>query len=173
MILHDHVKTTQRVVDAAVADCMERNGVEPVVICLSHAGTDGKGKGEDYELAKKVKGIDVIVSGHTHSTLAEPIMVNGTYIVSCGEYSKNLGVLDLNRRDDGVMELLSYELIPIDDTITGDAAIARWIESAKGEVEKSYLSKFNMKFDQVLVRNSYDFDTVDEVYASHHGVRSG
>ncbi len=168
MILHDHVKTTQRVVDAAVADCMERNGVEPVVICLSHAGTDGKGKGEDYELAKKVKGIDVIVSGHTHSTLAEPIMVNGTYIVSCGEYSKNLGVLDLNRRDDGVMELLSYELIPIDDTITGDAAIARWIESAKGEVEKSYLSKFNMKFDQVLVRNSYDFDTVDEVYASHH-----
>ncbi len=168
MILHDHVETTQRVVDAAVADCVERNGVEPVVICLSHAGTDGKGKGEDYELAKKVKGIDVIISGHTHTTLNEPIMVNDTYIVSCGEYSKNLGVLNLNRRDDGVMELLSYELIPIDDTITGNAAIARWIEKAKGEVEKSYLSKFNMKFDQVLVRNSYDFDTVDEVYASHH-----
>ena len=168
MILHDRVKTTQRVVDEAVAACVAQNGQEPVVVCLSHAGTNAKGKGEDYELARKVKGIDVIVSGHTHTTLAEPIVVGGTYIVSCGEYSKNLGVLNLIRRADGKVELADYSLIPIDETLTGDAALSRWIESAKGEVEESYLSRFGLGFDQVLTENPYDFDTVDEVYATHH-----
>ena len=168
MILHDHVKTTQRVVDEAVAACVAQNGQEPVVVCLSHAGTNAKGKGEDYELARKVKGIDVIISGHTHTTLTEPIVVGGTYIVSCGEYSKNLGVLNLSRSADGKVELADYSLIPIDEAITGDAALSRWIESAKGEVEESYLSRFGLGFDQVLTENPYDFDTVDEVYATHH-----
>lgn len=63
------------------------------IICLSHSGTDGRGKGEDYELAKRVDGIDVILSGHTHTTLDEPLRVGDTLIVSCGEYTANLGVL--------------------------------------------------------------------------------
>ena len=56
MVLHDIHATAQQVVDAATAACLEANGVEPMVICLSHSGTDGEGKGEDYELAQAVEG---------------------------------------------------------------------------------------------------------------------
>lgn len=41
------------------------------VVCLSHSGTED-GEGEDYKLAKAVDGIDVIISGHTHTTLEHP-----------------------------------------------------------------------------------------------------
>ena len=52
----------QKTVDAAVAECEKNFGEHPVVICLSHSGTSS-GKGEDYELAEEVDGIDVIISG--------------------------------------------------------------------------------------------------------------
>ncbi len=169
MILYDRVETAQQVVDEAKAACMERNGVQPLVVCLSHSGTDEKGRGEDYELAQKVDGIDLIVSGHTHTVLAQPIQVNDTYIVSCGEYSKNLGVITLNYAPGSPASLADYRLIPIDGAVAEDAPMASWIDEAKVEVERSYLSKFGgLTFDQVLIHNSYPFDTVDDVYATHH-----
>lgn len=167
MVLHDVAETAQRVVDEATADCWDTYGMAPtLVICLSHSGTDGKGKGEDYELAKAVDGIDVIVSGHTHTTLTEPIEVNDTLIVSCGEYTKNLGVLTVSVSSS--VSLADYELIPIDDSVAEDRAMAAWVENAKGEVEESYLSQFGLTFDQVLADNPYAFDSVDDVYATHH-----
>lgn len=168
MVLHDIHATAQQVVDAAIAACLEANGVEPMVICLSHSGTDGEGKGEDYELAQAVEGIDVIISGHTHTTLTQPIQVNDTLIVSCGEYGKNLGVLMVARQSDGTVALADYQLIPIDGSLEEDPATARWIEQAKEEVEENYLSDFGLTFDQVLADNPYPFDSVDQVYATHH-----
>ena len=67
MELHDPVETAKRVVKEATEQCQTAYGADPVVICLSHSGTEN-GKGEDYELARKVDGIDVIISGHTHPT---------------------------------------------------------------------------------------------------------
>lgn len=112
MILEDPAEIAQKTVDTAIADCKEAYGAQPVVICLSHSGTEN-GEGEDYELAKAVNGIDVIVSGHTHTTLEEAIQVNDTYIVSAGEYGKNLGIVTLNPDK----TLKNYELIPIDENV--------------------------------------------------------
>ena len=107
-----------------------------LIICLSHSGTSEDPKlSEDELLAKAVDGIDVIISGHTHTTLAEPIQVGDTWIVSCGEYSKNLGVVTMAYKPDGDMILTDYELIPIDDSVAEDPDMAAWIENAKGEVE--------------------------------------
>ena len=167
MIMDDPAETAQRVVDEALAECREKYGREPVVVCLSHSGTSG-GQGEDYELARKVTGIDVIVSGHTHTTLSKPIEVNGTYIVSAAEYGRNLGVVRLTVDESGVTALTDYELIPIDGTVQADPEIETLVESFKTAVETDYLSKYGMKFDQVLVDNPYKFDTVDEVYATLH-----
>ena len=166
MILEDPIETAKAAVAAAVADCEATYGVHPVVICLSHSGTSG-GKGEDYELAEAVDGIDVIVSGHTHTTLREPISVNGTLIVSAAEYGRNLGVLKLTRDGDGVT-FKSYELIPIDGNMAEDPEIAALVESYKTAVETDYLSKYGFTFDQVLVNNPYTFDTVKQVYATQH-----
>lgn len=166
MELRDPVETAKRVVEEATEQCQTAYGADPVVICLSHSGTE-KGKGEDYELARKVDGIDVIISGHTHTTLEQPIEVNDTYIVSAGENSKNLGVLTLTRTQEGV-ELKDSRLVPVDERVPEDPEMAAWIEAAKSQVEQDYLADFDLEFDQVLVNNPYQFDTVDEVYDTQH-----
>lgn len=167
MILQDPVKTAQKIVEEATAECWKTYGREPLVIALSHSGTEN-GEGEDYELAKQVTGIDLIVSGHTHTTLEEPIQVNDTYIVSAGEYGKYLGVVHMNYSPNGKMELTGYQLIPVDETVAEDSEIAKLAESFKGAVEEDYLSRYNMTFDQVLTHNSYSFDDVDAVYDTAH-----
>lgn len=166
MILHDPAETAQRTVDAAVAECEAEYGAHPVVVCLSHSGTED-GRGEDYELAEAVNGIDLIISAHTHTTIKEAIEVGGTYIVSAGEYGKYLGVVSLDRKDNGV-SLSDYELIPIDENVEEDGQIASLVEDFKKSVEDDYLSKYGVGFDEVLVKNTYDFDNVKEVYATQH-----
>lgn len=163
MILEDPAETAQKTVDTAISDCKEAYGAEPVVICLSHSGTEN-GEGEDYELAKAVNGIDVIVSGHTHTTLEEAIQVNDTYIVSAGEYGKNLGVVTLNPDK----TLKNYELISIDENVEEDKETASLVSKFKKTVEIDYLDDYGLSFDEVLVSNKYKFDTVSEVYATQH-----
>lgn len=166
MKLSDPVETAKKVVKEATQQCQSAYGQDPVVICLSHSGTEN-GKGEDYELAQKVDGIDVIISGHTHTTLEQPIEVNDTYIVSAGENGKNLGVLTLTQTQDG-LELKENRLVAVTEQIPEDPEMVQWIEEAKEQVERDYLADFDMEFDQVLVNNPYDFDSVDEVYATQH-----
>ena len=163
MILEDPIAIAKETVETAVKDCKENYGADPIVICLSHGGTEN-GKGEDYELAKAVDGIDVIVSGHTHTKLDQPIKAGGTVIVSANEYGRCLGVVKLTRSG----ELKSYELIPVDETVKEDSEIALMVEHYKTEVEENYLSKYGFSFDQILVNNPYTFDTVGEVYATQH-----
>ena len=167
MVLADAAVIAQTTVEVAVKDCLDRYGEDPVVIALSHSGTSDNGKGEDYELAKAVTGIDLIISGHTHSTLEEPIRVGDTWIVSAGEYSKNLGVVTLEKTGESV-SLTDYRLVPIDDSMAEDPDIAALVESYKQEVEENYLSAYDMTFDQVVTENPYTFDTVEEVYATAH-----
>ena len=141
-----------------VAELREREDPD-YIICLSHSGTDGGGKGEDYELAKAVDGIDVIISGHTHSTLTEPLEVNGTLIVSCGEYTQNLGVLTVSK-EDGRVEPVEYRLVPVNEDMAWDPAITAMAETFQGKVDEAYLSGYGLTFDQVLCENPYDFTPI-------------
>lgn len=167
MILEDPAKIAQEVVDTATAECVEKYGVEPLVIALSHSGTEN-GQGEDYELAQAVEGIHVIISAHTHTTLQKPIEVDGTYICSAGEYGKNLGVVRMEYSADGAAKLTDYELIPIDENVPEDPEIAALVESYKTEVEENYLKDYGMTFDQVLLNNTVEFETVSQVKGSLH-----
>ena len=167
MILHDIAQKAQQAVDAATVECKARYGVEPIVVALSHTGTSG-GQGEDYELAMAVNGIDVIISGHTHTLLEEPIVVNNTYIVSAAEYGKYLGVVNLRYNSAGAIKLVDYELIPIDETVEEDAEVGVLVENFKAEVEQNYLADYGMSFDQVLLTNEYNFDKVRDVYDYAH-----
>jgi 2',3'-cyclic-nucleotide 2'-phosphodiesterase (5'-nucleotidase family) len=166
MVFEDPATVAQATVDAAVSECESKYGVHPVVVCLSHSGTDG-GKGEDYELAEAVNGIDVIVSGHTHTKLSEPISVNGALIVSSDEYGRNLGVLKLKMNGDKVA-LSDYKLVPIDENVADDAYIAALVEQYKGAVEADYLSRYGFSFDQVLVNNPYSYETVGQIKGTQH-----
>ena len=167
MILEDPVAAAQRTVDLAMADCRAVYGVEPIVIALSHSGTDN-GRGEDYALAEAVQGIDLIISGHTHTTLEEPIQAGDTWIVSAGEYGRYLGVVQMQQHADGSAVLTGYDLIPVDETVEEDPQIAELVEGYKRDVEENYLSHYGMTFDQILAHNPYPFDNVDAVYAYAH-----
>lgn len=160
MILEDPISTARKIVSQIEAEVPEPR----VVVCLSHSGTnENPDRSKDEQLAAAVDGIDVIVSGHTHTTLTEPIQVNDTYIVSAGEYCKNLGVLTLNPAGDA-FTLADHELIPIDESLPEDEAIAAQIEEYKKLVEDGYLTKFgNLTFDQVLAVNPYEFDSLNHL----------
>lgn len=166
MVLEEPAVAAQRTVDEAVAAAKEAYGREPVVVCLSHSGTED-GMGEDYELAQAVTGIDLIVSAHTHSTHQQPIVVGDTWIVSAGNYGKYLGVVKLNVTGDDV-EFTGYELIPIDETVADDPEIAGLVEQYKAEVENGYLADYGMTFDQVLLENPYKFDNSGDTKRTAH-----
>lgn len=141
------------VADAAKRVLAEIEKEDPdFVICLSHTGTED-GKGEDYEFAKAVDGIDLIISGHTHSTLTTPIEVNDTLIVSCGPYTKNLGSITLSSEGG----YTAYSLTPLDSSIPADAEMEALAESFKVKVDENYLSQFGLTYDAVITSATADF----------------
>ena len=150
--------------DAAEAAkrCVEKlkgEGAE-IILCLSHSGTaEAPAVSEDEELAKAVDGIDVIISGHTHTTLAEPLVVNDTYIVSSGPYCQNLGSLTFTWDGSGKKQLTDYRLIPIDETVPEDPEIAAMVDRWKAMVGETYLRRYDLTYDQVLTHTGYDLET--------------
>lgn len=158
----EYLDAAQRIVDIL----RNEEGVD-LVICLSHAGTDGKSpKTEDEMLAKEVPGIDVIVSGHSHTLLPEPLLVGNTVIGSCGEYGMNLGVIHLARQGDG-WELVEYSLKPIDESVAEDGELLGVIAEYKEIVETEYLARFGLEFDQVLAHSPFSFTPSFEIGAQH------
>lgn len=127
------------------------------IICLSHSGTDSdEDKSEDHALADAVDGIDVIISGHTHSTIREPIQVNNTWIVSSGSYAQNLGVLKLNGKT-GDTKLVSYSLKKVDETVESDETISEIVENYKTVVSESYLKDFGLTYDEKIASSPFNF----------------
>ena len=150
----DAAKAAKRCVET-----LKGEGAE-IIVCLSHSGTgDSLASSEDEELAKAVDGIDVIVSGHTHSTLAEPLVVNDTYIVSSGPYCQNLGSLTFSWDGSGEKRLLDYRLIPIDETVAENPEIAGLVEQWKDMVGETYLARYGLTYDEVLTHSDYDLNT--------------
>jgi len=97
-----------------------------IVICLSHSSlADDPKQSEDEILAKEVAGIDIIISGHTH-TKADVRKVNDTLIVQSWCYGKLLGVMDIVWSD-GKVSLQNYRAVEINDAIKGDALRRRRI----------------------------------------------
>lgn len=70
-----------------------------VIVALSHLGLDESSTYRSDIVAEKVSGIDIIIDGHSHTTLQEGKEVNETLIVQAGEYGKNLGYVDLYIED--------------------------------------------------------------------------
>ena len=161
----DAAKAAKRCVET-----LKGEGAE-IIVCLSHSGTgDSLASSEDEELAKAVDGIDVIVSGHTHSTLAEPLVVNDTYIVSSGPCCQNLGSLTFSWDDGGEKRLLDYRLIPIDETVAENPEIAGLVEQWKDMVGETYLARYGLTYDEVLTRSDYDLNTPASAVQENNGL---
>ncbi len=152
---------------ATVKEIQEKENVD-MILCVSHSGTDpDSSKSEDELLAKAVPEIDLIVSGHSHTSLSQPIQYDNTYIVSCGSYGRNLGALTMSRRDDGRWDMDAYELIPVTEDLPPHEATQEKIDSLMEKVDSGYLAPFGYTRSQILALNSVSFSTSDQLYTTH------
>ena len=129
----------------AMVDEVRGMGAE-LVVCLSHNGFD-----VDKKMASVVSGIDVILSGHTHDALPEPVLVGETIIVASGSNGKFVSRVDLDVRD-GRMMGFRHKLIPIfSDVITPDADMTALIDEQRAPY-KAELEEVIGKTDSLLYR---------------------
>ena len=113
----EHLQGIVEEVRAAGAEC---------VVLLSHNGFD-----VDKKMASVVSGIDVVLSGHTHDALPEPVLVGETILLPSGSNGKFVTRLDLDIRDGRMMGYRS-KLIPIfADVIAPDAEMAALIDEQR------------------------------------------
>jgi 5'-nucleotidase len=141
------------VAQALVKELREQDGVD-LVICVAHSGLSADGKGPDAELATKAPGIDVIVGGHSHTLLAQPVVVGGTIIVQAGAYGEQLGRLELDVVD-GKASVEKFSLLPVDDTVAGDAQIQQAVQGYIAEVDKLLVGE-GLSYSEVLAATSFD-----------------
>jgi sulfur-oxidizing protein SoxB len=103
-----------------------RNDKVDLLVLLSHNGFD-----VDRKLASRVKGIDVILTGHTHDALPMPVKVGDTLLVAAGSHGKFLARLDLEVRD---RRIAAYEfrLIPVlSEVIQSDPEMTALVDEAR------------------------------------------
>jgi 5'-nucleotidase / UDP-sugar diphosphatase len=129
-----------------------------IIICISHSGVlkdkNGKWGGEDVELARAVKGINLIVGGHSHTRLDQPLIVNGIPIVQTGEFGQFVGCLSLTYSN-GNLKVDSYELIPVDDKIMGDKKINQLIEEQKERISSEILKPLGMDYEKPVAETDF------------------
>ena len=143
-----------------------------LIIALSHGGME-KGKdgrfteGEDVRLARDVPGIDVVISGHSHTFLAEATIVNDRIpVVQAGKESQCLGELTI-AIDNNKLTVESYKLHPIDDSIAGDQDVAAEIDNLKKGVTAAVFASRGYSIDQPLAIAAQDLpNTYSDIAAS-------
>ena len=140
----------------AMVDEVRGQGAE-LVVCLSHNGFD-----VDKKMASRVTGIDVILSGHTHDALPEPVLVGETIIVASGSNGKFVSRVDLDVRD-GRMMGFRHKLIPIfSDVIEPDKEVAALIEEQRAPY-LDQLTEVIGKTDSLLYRRGNFNGTWDDL----------
>jgi len=104
-----------------------------LVIAITHQGVE-----DDSILAVSVKGLDVIIGGHSHTRLQKPKYINGVIIAQTGSDCENLGVLDLTvdhervTKWDGSLHQLWY------NPNRQKTAVTALVDSFKTEIDKEY-----------------------------------
>lgn len=105
-----YVSYAQQAVDLA-------HEIGDYVIVLGHIGLDADGSGLTSDMiCSAVDGIDLFVDGHSHTVLENGTEVNGTLIVSTGQYLNNVGLVEI-QVSDGAVQGESAMLIPASEVI--------------------------------------------------------
>jgi 5'-nucleotidase len=138
----------------AVED-LQAQGVD-LVVMLSHSGVTGDPSTSPDELiAAAVPGIDVIVGGHSHTTLTEPTVVGSTLILQAGSYARYLGQLDLVW-DGTAWQMEGYTQHPIDDSIAGDPEVTAKVDELVAAMDAGPLATFGYGFADPVLHVSQD-----------------
>ena len=141
----------------ANVDAAREEGAD-VVVLLSHNGFD-----VDRKLASRVDGIDVILTGHTHDALPEPVIVGETLVIASGSNGKFVSRVDLDVRD-GAIQGYKYRLIPIfSDVITPDGDMAALIDKVRAPYEDELKRELG-RTESLLYRRGNFNGTFDDLF---------
>jgi sulfur-oxidizing protein SoxB len=139
-----------------MVDEVRAKGADAVIV-LSHNGFD-----VDRKMAAQVQGIDVILTGHTHDALPEPLMVGKTMLIASGSNGKFVSRLDLDVRD-GEVKGYHHKLIPIfSDVITPDKDMTALIDEQRAPYAAD-MAEVLGKTDSLLYRRGNFNGTWDDL----------
>ncbi len=160
LIFDDIVESSKEIVNE-----IKKNENVDLIIALSHSGTNSDSKSsEDEILAKEVPEIDVIISGHSHTYMDNPILIGDTAVVSAGEYGRFVGNLKLSKKENNRWKVDQFTPIPVDESIEPDPDLQKTIDHYR-ESFNSYIQLFGFdSYDQIIARNPYPFDSVQALY---------
>ncbi|MCP1167312.1 thiosulfohydrolase SoxB [Limimaricola litoreus] len=128
-----------------------------VVVVLSHNGFD-----VDRKMAAEVPGIDVILTGHTHDALPEPVRIGDTHLIASGSHGKFVSRVDLDV-EGGALKGLTHRLIPIfSDVIAPDAEMTALVEETRAPFEAE-MSEVLGTTDSLLYRRGNFNGTWDDL----------
>lgn len=128
-----------------------------LVVLLSHNGFD-----VDRKLASRVTGIDVVLTGHTHDALPEPVMVGKTILLATGSNGKFVSRIDLDVQN-GAVKDFRYKLIPVfSDVIAPDPEVAALIDKLRAPYE-SELKRVIGTTESTLYRRGNFNGTFDDL----------
>lgn len=99
----------------------------------------------------------MIISGHTHTLIEKPIIINGVPVVQAGEYGQYVGKLSLVY-ENGKMRVEDYSLIKVDDKIVGDPDVHRAIEEQKKLITREILSPMGMDYDRKMLESDFPLE---------------
>src|SRR5690242_16527501 len=141
-------------------DEVRGKGAQAVVL-LSHNGMD-----VDLKLASRVTGIDLILGGHTHDAVPEPVAVANrggtTLVTNAGSHGKFLAVADLDVREGKVRDI-RYRLLPVfADLIRPDAEMEAHIRKVRAPFEDKLAEKLAVT-ESLLYRRGNFTGTFDQV----------
>src|ERR1700693_3239713 len=144
-----------------LVNTLRNNDKVDAVLLLSHNGMD-----VDLKLASRVTGIDVILGGHTHDAVPQPIAVTNagdtTLVTNAGSSGKFLGVLDLELAKGRVSDV-RYRLLPVfSELLKPDAAMAALVESIRAPHTSAYAGKIAIA-DRLLYRRGNFSGSVDQL----------
>ena len=144
-----------------LVNSLRGNDKVDAVVLLSHNGMD-----VDLKLASRVSGIDVILGGHTHDAVPQPIPVTNaggtTLVTNAGSNGKFLGVLDLDLAKGKVSDA-RYRLLPVfSELLKPDVAMQALIEKLRAPYAANYAEKVATA-DRLLYRRGNFNGTMDQL----------
>lgn len=145
--------------DEAVQASVDKARAEgaDLVVVASHNGFD-----VDRKMAGRVKGIDVLLTGHTHDALPDVVQVGDTLLVATGSHGKFLGRLDLDVQGGKVRDY-RFRLIPVfSDVITPDAEMAALVDDIRAP-HADHINQVLGTADSLLYRRGNFNGTFDDV----------
>ena len=144
-----------------LVNSLRANDKVDAVVLLSHNGMD-----VDLKLASRVSGIDVVLGGHTHDAVPQPIAVSNsggtTLVTNAGSNGKFLGVLDLDLAK-GKVGGVRYRLLPVfSELLKPDAAMQALIETLRAPNAAAFAEKLATA-DRLLCRRGNFNGTMDQL----------